>query len=145
MATFSFYNHTTKLLFEESLQSETLKLQLLSSSAVFDATDTTLAEVNNSGAYEVYGNGWAQGGVTLGSVTVATASTNGVSFDAANVSQLITGGDLGPISAYVVSATTLSNSPPLFYITLSSPITILENESAVINWDTLGIIVGSVV
>src|SRR5690606_15388239 len=40
---------------------ESLKLMLLDANATFDSSDT-LAEVTDSGANEVHGSGWTQGG-----------------------------------------------------------------------------------
>jgi hypothetical protein len=145
MPTFSFYNHTAAKLFTGDFDaSDTFKVILLSSSATFDATDTTASEVTNAGAWEVYGNGWSQGGYTLSGVTIGNDSTDDAMLDADDVSQVITGGDLGPFSAYAIVDTTLANSPPLCFIALDAPVTILENNAATITWNSLGIIRGVV-
>jgi hypothetical protein len=55
---------------------DNLKFTLLTSSAVFDETDTTLAEVTNNGAWEVTGGAWPAGGIMLSNVTEGMGATN---------------------------------------------------------------------
>lgn len=141
MPTFSFYNHTVKKFLNGDWQDDhTYKVILLDDNAVFDGTDTTLTEITNAGAYEVYGNGWAQGGVELANVAISTIDTDDALFDADDVSEVITGGDLGPIYSYVVFDDTLADDPPLCHIALDVEVTVLENNAAVIEWSTNGII-----
>lgn len=141
MATFSFYNHTAQLFQSGQIAAtDTFKVVLLNSSATFDATDTTVAEVTSTGTNEVSGNGWASSGVTLSGVTITSVNTNDSMLDATDVSVAITGGDLGPFSAYVIVDTTITGSAPLGHILLDSATTILENNNAVIAWNANGII-----
>lgn len=141
MSTISLYNHTaTRFVTGANAAADTYKVMLLSSSASFNATHTTIAEVSNSGAYEVYGGGWPQGGVTLTGVTLAVATTNDAAFDAADVSQAISGSDLGPFSAYVIYNDTDTSDPPMAYVTLSAAQTVTDGNTAGIIWDANGIV-----
>lgn len=140
MATLQFYNHTAHLFMSGAVSdTDTFNTLLLNESAVFDATDTTVSEVSSAGANEVYGGGWTQGGLELTGVSITTVVPSGAKLDADNVSQIITGLDLGPIAAYVIVDSTLSGSAPLAYITLTSPVTVLQNTAAEITWDEAGI------
>ena len=77
--TIQLYNHTVNR-FISGLNgpSDTYKVELLSASASFNAAHTTKDEVDASGAYEVYGNGWTQGGITLSNWAYSVDDTNGV-------------------------------------------------------------------
>ncbi len=116
--TISRYNHTAKLLLNKEITLTTLKVMLLSSSASFLATHTALTQVNNSGAYQVSGNGWTAGGITLSSVAVTTVNTNGAMLDAADISITASGGAIGPASAAVIYDDTMTSpaDAPLWYI-----------------------------
>ena len=114
--TISRYNHTLKKLLNKEVTLTTLKVMLLSSSASFTASHTALTSVNNSGAYQVSGNGWTAGGITLASVAVTVVNTNGAMLDAADVSVTASGGTIGPASAAVIYDDTDASDAPLFYI-----------------------------
>lgn len=141
MSTITLYNHTVaRFVTGANAAADTYKVMLLSSSASFNATHTTLDQVSNTGSYEVYGNGWPQGGFTLTGVTLALATTNDAAFDAADVSQAISGGALGPFSAYVIYNDTDSDNPPLAYVALTSAQTVSDGNTAGIAWDADGIV-----
>lgn len=134
------YNHNT-LRFMQGLNTagDTYKVMLLNASASFNATHTTLTQVSNASAYEVYGNGWPQGGVTLANVTLATAATNGAMLDADDVSVAVTPAALGPYKAYVIYNATDANSPPLAYVQLASEVTVPAGINAGITFGDNGI------
>ena len=140
MATIQIYNHTAQLFASgQCLPSDTFKLMLLDSSASFDATDTTLDAVSNSGAYEVFGNGWTEGGEELDNVAVTTVTTNDAKFDADDVLVEITGGALDPYSYQVLFDSTHVDSPPLAFITLTAAQTIADGGIAGAVWNLNGI------
>lgn len=112
--TISRYNHTVKKLLNKEIDYTTLKMMLLNNSATFTAANTTLSAVNNAGAYEVSGNGWTTGGITLASVTVAIATTNDANIDAADISVTATGGSIGPAYKAVIYDDT--GDVPLWFI-----------------------------
>jgi len=145
MSTSSLYNHTAKLIMSGTcIAGDTYKVMLLNSSASFNATHTTLAQVSNSGAYEVYGNGWTQGGLALTSVAIDTITTNDAMFDAADLLVTATGGAIGPYSAYVIYNDTDTDDPPLVYTALTAPVTVAEGAVAGMIWPATGIITGTV-
>lgn len=141
--TSTLYNHTVNR-FNEGLNAEgdTYKVMLLSASASFDPTAVDLTVLS---AYEVSGNGWPAGGYTLTGIVTTVSDTNGGIFDADDVSQAISGGDLGPYSAVVVYNDTAAGDPPVLYVALESPITITSGNSATIEWNASGLISWSVV
>lgn len=144
-ATFSYYNTAAAEIFFRGISGfDSLKAILLNDAAVFDATDTLLADViGASGENEVYGLGWPQGGYTLQTLAVATVNTNDAKLSAADVGQLITGGDLDPVYAYLLVGE-IAGDPVttilIAFITLDTPQTVLENQLAAIPWDPLGVI-----
>jgi hypothetical protein len=141
MATISLYNNTVyRFVAGLNSASDTYKVMLLSSSASFNATHTTLDQVSNNGSYEVYGYGWPQGGFTLTGVTLALATTNDAAFDAADVSQAISGGTLGPFSAYVIYNDTDADNPPVAFVSLTSAQSVGDGNTVGITWDADGII-----
>lgn len=90
------YNHTVQKLLDNSVDPEGLKVMFLNNSASFDATHTTVDQVTNSGGYEVYGNGWPQGGEDI-TASVNIVDTNGAALAAAEIAVTATGGTIGPI------------------------------------------------
>jgi hypothetical protein len=145
MATISLYNHTARRFMDGSNgAADTYKVMLLNSSASFNATHTTLTQVSNANAYEVYGHGWTQLGETLASVVVSTITTNDAMFDAADVLVNITGGALGPYSAYVIYNDTDADDPPVAYVALTSPVTTADGAVAGMIWASNGIITATV-
>ena len=65
--TVSTYNHTAAKLLQLGIvpQAANFYLELLTGDATFVASHTTKAAVDNTGAYEVSGNGWDVGGEPL--------------------------------------------------------------------------------
>lgn len=138
--TISRYNHTSKKLMNKEVDLSTLKVMLLNSSASFTATNTTLNQVNNSGAYQVSGNGWTSGGVTLSNVAVTVVDTNGAMLDADDVDVEATGGAIGPAYALVIYDDTDSNDAPLWFIDFDGAQTAGEGTSFKITFNANGIL-----
>lgn len=134
------YNHNAaRFMSGANAVGDTYKVVLLSSSASFVATHTTLAQVTNSGAYEVSGNGWLSGGETLANVAVTTVNTDDAKWDADDLSVLITGGTL-TFRHYVIVNTTDTDSPPLAFIERTADIVFAEDAYGVLMWPENGII-----
>ena len=112
--TISRYNHTVKKLLNKEIDYTTLKMMLLNNSATFTASHTALASVNNTGAYEVSGNGWTVGGIALASVAVTVVATNDAMLDADDISVTATGGPIGPAYKAVIYDDT--GDVPLWFI-----------------------------
>lgn len=140
MATIQLYNHTAALFASGTcIAGDTYKVMLLNSSASFNAAHTALTTVSNAGAYEVSGNGWDVGGEPLASVAIGTVTTNDAAFTAANLLVNISGGSLGPYSAYVIYNDTDANDPPLAFVTLTAAQTVADGGVAGAIWNTDGI------
>jgi hypothetical protein len=116
---------------------DTYKVVLLSSSATHDATDTTLAEV--TGANEIFGYGWDEGGEALSGVTVTTVNTDDAKWTADTLTVLITGGDL-TFRNYAIYNSTDTDGPPLAFIERSADVTFFEDTNGVLTWPADGII-----
>ena len=144
MPTFNFYNHSVaRFMRGENPETDAYKVVLLSSGAVFDATHTTLAEVTDSGASEVYGYGWAQGGEAIANPSISVYATNKGAFDGDDVVVPIVGGDLGPFSAYAIFNDTDADDAPIGFVTLDAPQTIVAGKTANIPWPAGGIVIGT--
>ncbi len=114
--TVSAFNHTLQYIAAVGTDNITPKLQLLSSDAAFDATNTALTDVNNAGAYIVGGNGWDSVAEAL-TLTTSTVTTNDVSIDAADLSVTASGGAIGPASAAVIYDDGDADDAVLFFVT----------------------------
>jgi hypothetical protein len=110
--TISRYNHTARLLMSGAVDPGNLKLMLLNNSASFTAGNTTLAQVSNTGAYEVSGFGWTSGGMALAAAAFTTVGTDGVMLDANDIEVQASGGSIGPAYKAVVHDGTV----PLWFI-----------------------------
>lgn len=141
--TASVYNHTLKKLVNKEVTLTTLKAELLSASATFNATHTTRTQVNNSGAYSVSGNGWTAGGETLASVAVTTVTTNDAKLDAADISVTATGGPIGPASAMLIYDDTDADAP-LVYVDFGEAKQADDTKSFDVNFNAAGIITFSI-
>ena len=112
------YNHTSALVAGQAVDMDNLKLMLLTSSASFTASDTGVDAVAGAAtpdrAYEVYGNGWAQGGELVASVAASTISTNGAKLSGAQTSEVATGGPIGPCRNVLLYDAT-SDKPLILY------------------------------
>jgi hypothetical protein len=147
--TFSKYNSTLRRLLAKEVSLTDLKVMLLTDDAVFDATDTSLDEVAGalSGspserANEAYGNGWAQGGEILTTVSVSTVSTSSARVSADNVSVVASGGPIPSVAAYkaVIYDDADADKAPLLFITFDSPRQAGEGTNFLISWNASGII-----
>src|SRR3990172_7932351 len=98
--TVSLYNHTVKKLVNKEVTYTTLRVQLLSNTATFDATHTALTTVNNAAAYELAGNGWTTAGMTIANVALTTVTTNDAKLDGDDISVTATGGPIPTAAAY---------------------------------------------
>lgn len=116
--TANVYNHTTALVAGQAIDTANLKAMLLTSLASFDATDTTVDAVAGAAspdrANEFYGNGWAQGGPTVGSVVASTITTNDAKLAAAQISVTASGGEIGP-ARYVLLYDATNLKPLILY------------------------------
>lgn len=146
MATIQFYDHASRLIFANGIAALGLKLELLNNTASFTAANTTKAQVDNTGAYEVSGNGWAVGGVALANVTVATTGTNDVKVTADAISITGSGGPIPSAAAYKANlyADSLTNDPPIAFITFDAPLQAGEGTNLLITIPTTGLITGTV-
>lgn len=125
------YNHTAKMLQPGGVStSDTWLVILLDSNAVFDADHTTIAEATNSGAWEVFGNGWSEGGEEITNVSGEISGDSGGAVTADDIRVKIFGGDLGPFDFYLLCA----NGVPLSFVTLTAPKTVLRGYYARIPW-----------
>ena len=93
---------------------DTYKLELLNDSATFTASHTAKSAVDNSGAYEVSGNGWTVGGETLANAAISVANTNDAKFDADDIEVTATGGAIGAAYKALLYNATDSNYPVAF-------------------------------
>lgn len=143
MAIAYLYDHTIGNFLDQSFApTDTYVVMLIDSDGVaaFDPTNTTLAQASNTGGYEVYGNGWAQGGKTIANTDIITYATSEKILDGDNVTQAITGGSLGPFSGYLIFDDTDADDAPVAMVVLDAPQTINENYLATIEWPVTGII-----
>lgn len=143
--TYHEYNHTKSKLLGLGVtpQASNFYLELLSSSASFDATHTTKAAVDNSGSYEVYGNGWTQGGENLASVAVSIVETSKAMLDAADVDVEATGGAIGPASFALVwldEGGAGTTKTPLWLYEFDDPITAAQGDFFLHRWSASGIL-----
>lgn len=133
------YNHTMSRFFTgENSAGNTYRVGLMTGGTFIPAA-TTLAQAIVGGTV-VSGNGWPVEGVALTGVTVAVHETDGVKFDAADVSQAISGGSLGPYRQYIIYNDTDVDDPPVAYYERDSNLTIPDGAAAEIFWHANGII-----
>lgn len=112
------YNHTLALIAAQDIDLANLKVMLLTSSASFDAADTTIDAVAGAAspdrANEFYGNGWPQGGKTVANVAASTITTNDAKLAGDQTSQTASGGSIGPCR-YVLLYDSASDKPLILY------------------------------
>jgi hypothetical protein len=98
--TANVYNHTMAQIAAQNVHNANLFLMLLSSSAAFNAADTTVDAVAGAAsphrAKEVYGNGWPESGKNVTSVAASTITTNDAKVAGDQTSQTASGGNIGP-------------------------------------------------
>jgi hypothetical protein len=136
MSAFQLYNHTRLKLWTNGFPTtDTYKVMLASSSYTFSAAHTVIGSVN---AYEVYGYGWPQGGVTVTNIVITTSGTNGVKFDGDDALQLITEADLGPYAHWVLYNSTTGDL--VGCTTLDAEATIEDGITGGVVFNSAGII-----
>lgn len=139
-ATTDSYNQTLKRFLNKEVDFTQMRLMLLSDSATFTASNTTLNQVTSSGAYQISGNGWPSGGVTLTGVAVTVVSTNMTQLTAANISVTATGGPIGTAYKAVIYDDSVSGDPPLFFTNLDGPKIAANGSDFKININALGLL-----
>lgn len=116
--TANVYNHMMALLAAQSVNNANLKLMLLTSSASFTATHTTVDQVAGAAspnrANEFFGNGWPQGGKAVANVTASTITTNDAKLAGDQTTQTASGGNIGPCR-YVLLYDATSMKPLVLY------------------------------
>jgi len=116
--TANVYNHTAALIAGQAIELTTLKLMLLTSSASFTASHTTVDQVAGAAspdrANEFYGNGWPQGGKAVTTVNATTITTNDAKLTGDQTSQTASGGSIGPCR-YVLLYDDTSDKPLILY------------------------------
>ena len=129
----SKYNATDAVLFSGNIT--TAKVLLLHT-LNFNPAHTTLAQVTQSGALEVYGNGWSQGGV-LANITVETVGAH-VELMSTGVQVLAVGGAIGPAVACVMSA----DSKPFLFFNFEDDKFTIEGHYFSLSWADDTILIG---
>ena len=135
-ATVNKYNNASKRISSDcNLETDTLKMALLTSSYTPSASHAVLADLTN----EVSGNGYSR--QTLGSVTL-TQSSGTTTLDCADISFTASGGDI--VARYwVIFDDTPTGDPLLLYGLLDdSPadITIVDGDTATYTINALGVL-----
>lgn len=117
--TISVYRHVPKLILAKEIDWDNVKLELLNATAAFNGTHTTKNAVDNTGAYEVSGNGWTAGGelldnaaITIAAITSGTADDAKLDYD--DIIVTATGGSIGP--AYGALVYDVTGGFPLLFI-----------------------------
>lgn len=132
-ATFQWFNHTrARFQSGANADSDEYRLYLLSASASFDGSHTTFAQVTNSGAYVVSGNGWSASGEVIPNWAAAAYATDDAQITADDVVVAISGADLGPFSHYLIHNET--DDAPVALVSLSAPKTVPDGEAAHFPW-----------
>ena len=142
--TASKYNHTDEWLVNNSIADEASNcyFELLDGTTAFDATHTTLAEVDDSGADEVDGNGWTTGGENLTNVTGIVTATSKVKVTADNLSVTASGGNIAAAAGvvYVDEGGLGSTKTPLVHVDFGETVTANDGTPFIVTWDSNGII-----
>jgi len=101
--TVSRYNHTWQWLTQHSLDDESANLyvMLVDGTTAFSAAHTTLAAATDSGADEIDGNGWTEGGEPLADVAVTIVNTDEAMIDCDDVSVTASGGSIAAPAAII--------------------------------------------
>lgn len=139
--TISLYDHTVlRFANGANAAADAYKVELLNDSATFTAAHTQKTQVDNAGAYEVYGNGWTQGGETLANVAISGADTNDAKFDADDVAVTASGGAIGPAYKALLYNATDANSPPVAFIDFGAAKTADATTDFKVTWNASGIV-----
>lgn len=137
--TISLYNDfTANLIAGFFVATKAFKLELLNATATFNAVHTTKTQVDNSGAYEVSGNGWDLGGEPLANVSISTVTTNDAKLDADDVRVTATGGDIGPASKALLYQAT--DGKLVAFIDFGESKTAGVGTDFLVQWSTDGIL-----
>lgn len=136
--TISQYNQTAKLLLNKEVDFTHLKVELLNATATFSAAHTLKTNVDNAGAYQVSGNGWASGGQAIAGVAATTVDTNDAMLDATDVDVLAAGGTIGPAYAAFIYET--DNNKVLWYIDFGQAEAAGDTTQFKIVWHANGIV-----
>ena len=150
--TISRYNHTLNMKNKAEIDWDSMKVMLLADSATFDRTDATLDDVAGveegellERAHEVYGNGWAQGGILIEAATWSAVAAdldtypNDSMLDADDVSETATGGPIGPARKAVIYDSAHEDLVPLFFIDFGEDQQAGEDTDFKIVWSSNGI------
>lgn len=117
-----------------------LRVALLSDSALFNGAHTTLAEVTGNGSYEVSGNNWPAGGVPIPGVAFEKRAPVGAVLKMGVASGNIVGGDLTAYRAVVYDDDHVDDKPLLF-VDFNSEVTALNGEQFVLTFAETGVLV----
>ena len=112
--TISTYNGAIAHLLDVGADGMSVKVELLDNNATFTATHTAKDSVDNTGAYEVSGNGWAAGGQAL-TVVSTLVTTNDAIVDGTDIDVTATGDVITAYKALVYDDTDASDKP-LFFV-----------------------------
>jgi hypothetical protein len=135
--TISLYNHTAKRFADgANAVGDTYKV-MLCTAATFDAADTTLAGITKTEVAS--GSGYTTGGAALTSVAVTTTTTNGATFDAADVTWSASGGDIEAAFGILYNDTD-ADDPPVALIDFDGTQTAPDGTDFLIVWNADGII-----
>ena len=145
--TASKYNHTDQKMATLSITDEASNFyfELLDGTTAFDATHTTLASVDDSGADEVDGNGWTTGGENLASVAATVVNTSYVKLDAADIAVTASGGSISAVAGvlYVDEGGLGTTKTPLVHYAFGETITANIGTDFEVNFSTDGILISS--
>lgn len=131
------YNHTATCFANGTFSStKTFAIELLNGSS-FDATQTSKSDVDNSGAYEVFNDDWAQGGMVLNSY-INIANTHDTVFGSSNISVLATTTDIGPATAALIY--NIETSFPVMYYDFGREMISSRGTSFKVNFSANGIL-----
>ena len=142
--TASKYNHTDERVADLSVGDEASNwyVELTDGTTAFNATHTTLAQADDSGADEIDGNGWTTGGENLTSVAATVVNTSYMKITADNVSVTASGGSIAAAAAvvYVDEGGLGTTKTPMVHIDFGETITANDGTPFVITWNASGII-----
>lgn len=127
-----FYDTAMLSIISNSLHTTNLKVALLSNAADYAAGHTTLAQVTNSGAYEVYGQGWPQGGIAC-PANIVEAGSGVVDFVVSDISSAAMTGVITPYSAVIYDDAD-PNDRPLAFIDFEEPVPSVNGESLIFDF-----------
>lgn len=133
----SVYDDAIRAIMNGDVNNTSLKMMLLANPAVFDSTNTTLAQVLAANT-EASGGGWPEGGITL----------NGVSFVAVNGGAKMTVTDTGQdiTSASITTAAAVvyddasTNKRPLAFIDFGGAVTLPAGQRLNFNFSVDGLL-----